>query len=124
MDATVTAPQISKEKQQLLEAILPHVPFDGWTDAAWAAALADLDLTEAEGRMIAPRGAVDLAVAYHQAGDAAMLSRAAAEDLSALRYSERVARLIRLRLDEAAIMSEETFGPVAPLTVFDTEDEQ
>lgn len=101
MDATVTAPQISEQKQRLLDAILPHVPFDGWTDAAWAAALADLGVSEAEGRLNAPRGAVDLAVAYHQAGDAAMLDRAAAEDLSTLRYSERVARLIRLRLDGA-----------------------
>jgi ubiquinone biosynthesis protein COQ9 len=84
---------------RLTEAALLHVAFDGWTDAAFAAACADLRLSRAQGRAIAPRGAIDLAVAYHRAGDAALAGALAARDLGALRYSDRVALALKLRLD-------------------------
>jgi len=81
----------------LLDAALTHVPFDGWTESAFAAAAADLDLTVGEARMIAPRGPVGLAVAYHRRGDDAMVARLA--EIGAMRYSEKVAALVRFRLE-------------------------
>lgn len=86
-------------KATLLDAALMHVPFDGWGDATFNAAIADSGLDPAIARAICPRGAVDLALAYHAAGDAQMRDMMAASDLSALRYSDRVARAIRLRLE-------------------------
>ena len=83
---------------RLVDAILPHVVFDGWSDAAFAAACDDLGLPVAQARVTAPRGALDLAVAYHRAGDAAMVAALAGADLSAMRYSDRVAHALRLRL--------------------------
>lgn len=82
----------------LLSAILSHVPFDGWSEAAWSAAVQDAQMTETEARALCPRGAVDLAAAYHRAGDHAMLEKLAATDLAQMRYSDRVARAIALRL--------------------------
>jgi len=48
---------------------------------------------------VCPRGAVDLAVAYHEEGDAKMRDRLAAEDLSQLRFRDRVATAVRYRLE-------------------------
>lgn len=81
----------------LLDAALPHVAFDGWSPATFCAAVAETGIDPA----ICPRGAVDLAVAYHLRGDAAMAKAMAEADMSAMRYSEKVAYAIRLRLDAA-----------------------
>lgn len=88
-------------KAQLLMAALPHVPFDGWSDAALRAAAADAGLAEGLARMHFPRGGVDLALAYHGQGDAAMAEALAATDLSALRFRDRIAKAVLLRLDNA-----------------------
>jgi len=88
-------------KDTLLDAALMHVAFDGWSEATFRAALADTDVDEALARSICPRGAVDLAIAYHERGDAAMRARAKTEDLSTLRYSEKVAAIVRFRLEAA-----------------------
>jgi ubiquinone biosynthesis protein COQ9 len=87
----------------LLDAILPHVPFDGWSAPAFRAALADAQaasgLDPALGRAACPRGATDLALAYHERGDARMLARMRREDLLALRLRDRVAAAVRFRLE-------------------------
>lgn len=86
-------------QHDLLAAILPDIPFDGWSEAAFARACRSCGITPAEGRALAPRGAIDLAVLYHHEGDAALRARANASALSDLRYSERVAALIAMRLE-------------------------
>ena len=86
-------------KVALVTASLPHVAFDGWSPAAFSAAMAELDMPEAEARSLCPRGSVDLAVAYHQMGDAAMVEALKVADLSDMRFRDKVAHAIRLRLD-------------------------
>lgn len=88
-------------KDQLLDAALNHVAFDGWTEATFQAAVQDAGLEMGAARSLCPRGAVDLAIAYHLRGDADMLARVAREDLSALRYSEKITALVRFRLEAA-----------------------
>ncbi len=86
-------------KQQLLDAMLIHVPFDGWSETSFRAAIADCDLDDGLARAICPRGAVDLALAYHARGDQRMLDRIKSEDLSALKFREKVAAAVRFRLE-------------------------
>jgi ubiquinone biosynthesis protein COQ9 len=86
-------------KDRLLDAALIHVPFDGWSDATLRAAAADLGLTPAEARAACPRGAMDLAVAFHKRGDDAMRARLDATDLSAMRFRDRIAAAVRFRLE-------------------------
>ncbi|MEN8934228.1 COQ9 family protein [Planktotalea arctica] len=88
-------------KDQLLDAALIHVAFDGWTEATFTAAVQDAGLEIGVARSACPRGALDLAITYHLRGDADMLARYAQEDLSALRYSEKIATLVRFRLEAA-----------------------
>lgn len=95
----MNAPQTPDDATRLLEAALAHVPFDGWSPATFAAATRDAGLTEAQARAACPRGAVDLAVAYHKAGDADMVARIRQADMSALRFRDRVAKAIELRLE-------------------------
>ncbi|TMV11773.1 COQ9 family protein [Arenibacterium halophilum] len=86
---------------QLREAALSHVPFDGWSAETFAAAVRDTGIDPDLARAICPRGAVDLAVSAHHAGDAALAARAEEIDISALRYSEKVAELIWQRIQLA-----------------------
>ncbi|WP_445810953.1 COQ9 family protein [Yoonia sp.] len=85
-------------KQQLLDAIIPHVAFDGWAPVAFTAAVADAGVDPAVARTICPRGAIDLAIAFHEQGDAAMVAALDAADLTGMRFRDKVAHAIRLRI--------------------------
>ena len=83
----------------LLDAALNHVAFDGWSPATFSAAARDAGLAEAEAKVLAPRGAVDLAVAYHRRGDRAMIERLKHADLSGMRFREKVSTALRYRIE-------------------------
>lgn len=86
-------------KDLLLQAAVLHVPFDGWSQAAFDAAISDSGVDRTVAESICPRGAVDLAVYYHAMGDAAMVARLAETDLQEMKYSARVAAAVRFRLE-------------------------
>lgn len=86
-------------KNQLLEAALPHVAFDGWSPMTFRAAVAESGVDPALAATACPRGAVDLALAFHKTGDAAMLERLTATDLSQMRFREKVTAAVRFRLE-------------------------
>ncbi len=92
---------IDRAKALILQAALPHVAFDGWSDTSFQAAIDDSGQDAGLARALYPRAGVDLAAAYHRAGDATMETALAARDLTALRFRDRVALAIRLRLDGA-----------------------
>ncbi|MEE4187769.1 MAG: COQ9 family protein [Roseobacter sp.] len=86
-------------KADLLQAALMHVPFDGWSEATFQAAIRDAEIPASVARAICPRGAVDLAVAFHKNGDAAMLARLEEADLSGMKFREKVTAAVRYRLE-------------------------
>lgn len=86
-------------KEQLLDAALIHVPFDGWSESAFRAAIADTGLEDGLARSVCPRGAVGLALAFHDRGDRAMLERLKSADLGAMRFRDKVAAAVRFRLE-------------------------
>ncbi len=86
---------------RLLDAALMHVAFDGWSETTFRAAVDDAGVDPVVARGLFPRGAVDLAVAYHKAGDAEMLRRIEAADLSEMRFRDRVAFAVRARIEDA-----------------------
>ncbi len=89
------------DQDKLLDAALTHAVFDGWSERTLAAARVDCGMTEAEARAIFPRGAVDMALAYHERGDRQMVAALAEEDLSAMRFRDRIGHAVRLRLELA-----------------------
>lgn len=96
-DTAAEAPPAPVDR--LIDAALMHVPFDGWSEASFRASARDADLTEAEARALCPRGAVDLALAFHKRADAQMAAALRAADLSAMRFADRVIHAVRMRLD-------------------------
>jgi ubiquinone biosynthesis protein COQ9 len=86
-------------RAQLLDAILPHVPFDGWSDVSFHAAIADLGMEKALADTICPRGAMDLAIAYHRRGDAAMVAAMKASNMAEMRFRDKVATALKLRVE-------------------------
>ncbi|MCX7286836.1 MAG: COQ9 family protein [Rhodobacterales bacterium] len=87
-------------KDRVLDAALAHVPFDGWSDRTLRAAAAEAGVDAGLARALFPRGGVDLALAFHARGDGDMTRRLAETDLSALRFRDRIARAVRLRLED------------------------
>lgn len=116
----------------LLDAALRHVAFDGWSAATMAAAAADAELSKADAKALAPRGAFDLVVALHRRGDNAMKERLAKADLESLRFRDRVAMALKFRLDAmpdqqvarrtAAFLSVPIHAPEGAKLVWETAD--
>ena len=102
MTDTTTSQDHAAIKEALLDAALMHVAFDGWSPATFDAAVADAGVDPALARALCPRGSVDLALAYHARGDALMLERLAAADLSEMRFRDRIAAAVRFRLEAAS----------------------
>ncbi|WP_410001052.1 COQ9 family protein [Vannielia litorea] len=95
MDHTQETPA----KAAILDAALPHVAFDGWSDEALTRAAEEAGVSLAEARALFPKGAVDLALAFHARGDAKMQAALAEAELEEMRYSDRIAHAVRLRLE-------------------------
>ncbi len=86
-------------KIRLLEAAEMHVAFDGWSDATFEAAVSETGIDPTVARALCPRGAVDLAVAYHRRGDSQMVAALAETDLEAMKIREKITFAVRKRLE-------------------------
>ena len=93
---------IAATRRAVVAAALPHVAFDGWTDRTLARAMADSGVDPGLSRLAFPRGGVDLALAYHDLKDAELAERLRADDLAGLRFRDRIAHAIALRLEIVA----------------------
>lgn len=91
--------EYERTRETLLDAALPHVPFEGWSPATFRAARRDADISEGAARAACPRGAVDLAVAFHERGDRRMEARLAAEPLEEMKVRERITHAVRTRVE-------------------------
>ena len=96
-----TGMELSAAQTALLDAALAHVVFDGWSEACLRAAAADSGVAPGLVRVLFPRGAVDLAVAYHRRGDGQLRARLVESDLAAMRFRDKVTLAVRLRLEAA-----------------------
>ena len=86
-------------KSELLAAALPHVVFDGWSQACFEKAIEDLGMDRSIALAIAPGGAVDLAVAFHEAGDQKMRRDYANAITDGMKVRAKVTLAVRLRLE-------------------------
>ncbi|CUH53894.1 COQ9 family protein [Shimia marina] len=86
-------------KTRLLEAAEMHVPFDGWSETTFVAAIADTGVDATVARALCPRGAVDLAVAYHKRGDSQMEDALRAAALQDMKIREKITFAVRTRLE-------------------------
>lgn len=89
-------------RTRLLDAIVVHVPFEGWSPEAFAAAARDIGMTLKDARALCPRGATDLAVLFHEQGDRKMMEVMAEAPLGGMRVQDKIAFALRTRLDVVA----------------------
>lgn len=93
---------IETTRRRLLEATLNHVPFDGWSATALKRAAGDLGLDGAAAVNAFPGGVSEL-IAFHSAeADRRMLDALPPLDLPAMRIRDRIAAVVRLRLEQNA----------------------
>ncbi|MEM9044571.1 MAG: COQ9 family protein [Pseudomonadota bacterium] len=97
---------IAEARDKLLDGVLPHVAFDGWSSETLKAAISETGVDAGLAHLAFPRGGVDMALAFHYRADkqlAAELSEPnAAANLASLRIRERIAYAVRRRIELVA----------------------
>ena len=81
-----------------LKALLPAIPFDGWTETAAKAAALEAGLTPGEQALAAPRGLPDLVDAFFDTVEQDANQALLASDLSNMGVREKVAHGVKLWL--------------------------
>lgn len=77
-------------RQRWLDAMLPNIPFDGWTEAAMQAAAEEAGISEDEQAFAAPGGLNDLLKTYFDSAESRARDVIASVDLENLRVRDRV----------------------------------
>ena len=95
----MTPPERSAERDAAIAAMLPHVPFDGWTRRALRMGLADIGVSPDDAELLFPGGTADMIEAFCDWADRRMEAAAATLD-PALRLHQRVRAVIALRLEQ------------------------
>ena len=93
---------IEATRQRILEATLPHIPFDGWTMTAIQRGAADAGLDPAAAIGAFPGGAAELVAFHSESADRQLLESLQAMDLASMRVRDRIATAVRLRLEQSA----------------------
>jgi ubiquinone biosynthesis protein COQ9 len=91
------SPLAEAERERLIEAILPDVPFDGWSAVALRQAAEQTGIPYREAAALFPRGAPDLVAAFAKWADLRMLDRFEAEAAGELGTTARVRLALQLR---------------------------
>jgi len=94
----VSAGGADDKRAALIAALLPDVPFDGWSRAAMAAAAGRAGIDAAELHALFPGGVRDAVAGFSHWADASMLEALAAKHLAAMKVRERIASAVRTRL--------------------------
>jgi len=94
----IAPPERMPERDAAIEAMLPHVPFDGWTKRALKAGIAAAGMPADEADLLFPLGAVDIIETFADLADRRM--EEAAKDLPEAKLPARVRAVIALRLKQ------------------------
>ncbi len=89
-------------RQVLLEATLPQVPFDGWSQRALMNGAQAAGLTSEEAMNLFPGGPADVIAFHSEEADRRMLEGLAGLGLEDMKVRERIAAAVRLRLEQNA----------------------
>ncbi len=98
----MTKPDNDVVGDAILLAALPHIPFDGWGEAALARGATDAGHDAATARRLFPGGAADMIAAHSALADRTMLEALARRDLDTMKVRERIIAAVRVRLEQNA----------------------
>jgi ubiquinone biosynthesis protein COQ9 len=86
---------------KLLQALLAHVPFDGWSQKALERAATDCSLSTTEAQGHFPRGTEDMLEAWLAAMDAELAVALDTQIFHSLKVREKITTAVRTRLERA-----------------------
>ena len=89
---------IDPEVLKLMLAALPNVAFDGWSNLTFVAACKKANISERKARLFCPRGAVDLAIAFHKWGDDQFEAAFTSKKILQLKVREKIRKAVELRI--------------------------
>lgn len=88
-------------RDELLLAMLPHVPFDGWTATALRLGAVEAGIDPAGAGEAFPGGGADMVEHFSDWSDRRMLEELEGMDLASMRVTERVRTAVQIRLRQA-----------------------
>ena len=93
---------VDPEVLKLMLAALPNVAFDGWSNSTFVAACREADISERKARLFCPRGALDLAIAFHKWGDDQFETAFTKKKILELKVREKIKKAVELRIKLAS----------------------
>ena len=99
MKSTEALAQRREEKDRLFEMVLQHVPFDGWGTRSLNNAAHDVGMTPITARRLFPQGQDSLLAWLGDWLDRKATARLDGIDLERMRIRQRIATLVRARLE-------------------------
>jgi len=92
--------QVDDATAEIIDALLPQVAFDGWTEKSLRQALASLGQPPDDAKLLFPCGPGEMIETFCALADARMEQAAAAAGLSALRVPARVRAVLAIRFEQ------------------------
>lgn len=86
-------------RDRVLDALLPHVTFDGWSSAGLEAAAKEAGVDPALARQAFPRGGVDAALHLHRRADRQLIEILDKTDLASMSVRGKITFAVRKRLE-------------------------
>ncbi len=87
------------QRDRILEAALQHIPFDGWNRRSLLAGAADIGIDAGTAKRLFPRGGDDLLAHLDVWTDRRLVEAVDQDTIDRLRMRERIARLVKMRLE-------------------------
>ncbi len=94
--------RLAAARDRLLDAALPDVVFDGWTETTLRRAATETGDDMALARLAFPRGGIDMALAFHRRADRQLAQALDRADLETMRIRDRIAFCVRKRIEIVA----------------------
>lgn len=88
-----------EDRDRIVDRMLVHVPFEGWTERALRMAIADEGLPSAARLRFFPGGVGDVLAHWAERGDRAMLDRLQGIDAGGCPMRQRIAHAVRIRIE-------------------------
>lgn len=125
--------KLDKIRDDIVERMLPNVPFDGWSSRALNEAAKEAEIDHALLRMAFPGGEIDAVMHYSSWLDQAFMEKIQEADLSSMRVRERVTFAVRTRIElmaehreaarrAAALFSLPFYAPLGTQALYRTVD--
>ncbi|GHF19712.1 hypothetical protein GCM10017044_13090 [Kordiimonas sediminis] len=92
---------VDNYREPLMHAMLDHVPFDGWSAKAMAAAASDVGITAPMAELAFPKGPIEVLEYHLQDADVRLATALAALDLPSMKIRDRITVAVKTRIEQA-----------------------